>query len=122
MSQHALQRDSISEFPLVRGGKSTSDSCSINSNQFVLTICRLIWNQTKFRMMLNQSEKHNYNPNMVLINRIDKVFLSVSMLCNTIFNHFRFHTKRTHFYTYIMYIFVCIFNENIFMFACGDAL
>ena len=54
--------------------KSTSDSCWINRNQIVFTIFQLIWNQTKFRLVPNQSENGNYNQIWVDLTRFRKEF------------------------------------------------
>ena len=49
----------------------------VNLNQIwiVITIFRLIWYQTEFRFVPNQSEYCNYYLNLFWINKIPKIFL-----------------------------------------------
>ena len=51
----------------------------VNPNQIliVITFFRLIYFQSEFRLVPNQSENGDYNPNLVWINNIEKIFLSV---------------------------------------------
>ena len=58
--------------------ESTFDYYWINRNQIVITIYRLIWNQTKFRLVLNQSRIGKIQSNSGLFNEIEKRFLCVS--------------------------------------------
>ena len=46
-------------------------------NQIVFTVFPLIWNQTNVRLVLNQSEKGNYNLISRWFNKISKKFLFV---------------------------------------------
>ena len=48
-----------------------------NSNKIwiVITNFRLIWYQTEFRLVPNQSGNGNYNPNLVWIKKIWKIYL-----------------------------------------------
>ena len=48
----------------------------------VITVSQLIWHQREFRLVPNHSENSNYNPNLVLINKIQKIFLGVNMNCS----------------------------------------
>ena len=41
------------------------ESCNLNQILFAITLLPLIWPQTKFPLVLNQSEKCNYNSNLV---------------------------------------------------------
>ena len=41
----------------------------------LITLSRLILHQTKFCLMLNQSEKCNYDPNLVWYKKFKKIFL-----------------------------------------------
>ena len=44
-------------------------------NQILITLLKLIQHQTEFCLSLNQSEKCNYNPNLVSFNKIqNRVF------------------------------------------------
>ena len=45
--------------------------------QVVFAISRLILNKMKFHLVLNLSEKCNYNRNLVWFNKIQKIFLCV---------------------------------------------
>ena len=42
----------------------------LNQIWIVITLTWLIWHQTEFHLVPNQSEKYNYNPNLVRINNI----------------------------------------------------
>ena len=45
----------------------------------VFTIFRSIWNQTEFRLVLNQSKKRNYNQNLDWFNQIQNWFFCVDI-------------------------------------------
>ena len=69
-----------SEITLIRGKirsyykhtKSILDLVNSNQIYIVITIFRMILHQAEFSLVLNQSEKCNYNPNFVWFNKIRK--------------------------------------------------
>ena len=58
--------------------KSVRNLIKSNRDQIVLTIYRLIWNQTDVRLVLNQSGNSKYNPIRFDMTRIRKAFRCVS--------------------------------------------
>jgi len=53
-------------------GKRSFYVCGMGKSSFHVSK-----NQSEFRLMLNLSEKSNYNPNLIWINKIPKGFLCV---------------------------------------------
>ena len=61
-------------------GEIFSQSCSSNINQIVFIIFRLIWIQTDFRLVSNESKNYKYNLTSLWLHRIQKSFLCVWFL------------------------------------------
>ena len=51
----------------------------VDRNQIwiVIKLFRFIWHQMEFRLVLNQSEKFDFNPNLVSVDQVQDRFLCV---------------------------------------------
>ena len=64
-----------------------------NQNQIVFTIFRLIWNQTDFRLVPNQSENSKYSRISLWFNEISERFFCVSPYTGRELKHSCFFVK-----------------------------
>ena len=59
--------------------KSFLNLVKLNKIWIVITFSRLIWDQTEFRLVTNQREKYNYNPNLIRF-EIVKIFFCIKSI------------------------------------------
>ena len=64
----------------IRADKPFLNLAKLNQLWIVVTLFRLIWHQTKFRLVANQLGKWNLNPTMVWFSKIDNGLLCVQLL------------------------------------------
>ena len=84
----------------------------------VITLLRLIWHRIEFRLVLNLSEKCNYNPNSFWFNMFQKKFPCVRKTSwrEILQRFYRLSASYIFYFIFLLFVYLVIFSLHFFLF------